>query len=293
MGAEDIQPVTKVWIPVEQAQIPFYSHELVAVRLEDGRIAAVLRWLCDGLHLDPSGQIERIQRKTALAEGLLPVQVMTDGGPQTMPALTLEVLPGYLFTIDEHRVNKAARADVILFQRQCVKVLAAHFTAKYDAPQQALPAPISVVQSAPVVAEPPTLAPNASQDERRVWRQLMREWLDLLDQVETWRANVAARQDAFDERVDTVELRVDAVEDHIDTVQGQVNEIARLMPEIREKFAAQPLSPAHQAAVQRGVTRLNELTGAPHAAVYNELRQRFKVGKYNQISDARWQEIVA
>jgi hypothetical protein len=80
--------------PIEQDTVNFYEHPLVAVRLADGRICAVLRWLCDGLRLDPSGQLERIQRKTALAEGLVRVRVDTVGGQQSMPALTLDVLPG-------------------------------------------------------------------------------------------------------------------------------------------------------------------------------------------------------
>lgn len=62
-------------IPIEQDSIPFYGHELIAVRLEDGRICAVLRWLCESLQLDMDGQIQRIRRKTALAEGLIPLCV--------------------------------------------------------------------------------------------------------------------------------------------------------------------------------------------------------------------------
>ena len=58
-------------LPIEQGTIDFYGHSLVAVRLPDGRICAVLRWICDGLRLDPSGQVRRIQRKTALADGLV------------------------------------------------------------------------------------------------------------------------------------------------------------------------------------------------------------------------------
>jgi hypothetical protein len=169
--SNDNMQVQNVLVPVEQVEIPFYGHTLVAVRLEDGQIAAVLRWLCDGLQLDMSGQLQRIQRKTALAEGLLTVQVRTEGGPQTMPALTLDVLPGCLFTIDENRVNKAARPDVIVFQRLCVKVLAEHFAQKQ--PQQptplALPSPTVVTPT-----EPPSIAPHASADERRLWRQMMR-----------------------------------------------------------------------------------------------------------------------
>lgn len=62
-----------VFIPVEQDIVPFYDRDLVAVRLADGRICAALRWLCEGLHLDTSAQVRRIQRKTALVEGLLSV----------------------------------------------------------------------------------------------------------------------------------------------------------------------------------------------------------------------------
>ncbi len=128
---------------------------------------------------------------------------------------------------------------------------------------------------------------------------LLRELMYKLDHPDTMEeldnGVVEVRVDILDtvDAVDVVELRVDAVEDQVESVQGQVNELARLMPEIRDRFAAQPLSPEHQAAIQRGVTRLNELTGAPHAAIYNELRQRFKVGKYNQIPDTRWPEVVA
>src|SRR5690349_10184421 len=64
----------EVLIPIEQDTVPFYGRELVAVLLEDGRICAVLRWFCDGLHLNPSGQIERIRLKTALADGLVTVR---------------------------------------------------------------------------------------------------------------------------------------------------------------------------------------------------------------------------
>ena len=110
------------------------------MRLEDGRIAAALRWLCESLQIDIDGQLQRILRKVALAEGLLLVRVAPAGGPQEMQALTLDVLPGYLFTIDEHRVKAEARTDVVLVQRECVQALAdyfAHDRTNYAAPSQA------------------------------------------------------------------------------------------------------------------------------------------------------------
>lgn len=70
MGADDKQQ-EEMLVPVEQDTVNFYGHDLVAARLADGRICAVLHWLCDGLHLDFSGQLQRIKRRTALSNGML------------------------------------------------------------------------------------------------------------------------------------------------------------------------------------------------------------------------------
>ncbi|HLY31838.1 MAG TPA: phage antirepressor N-terminal domain-containing protein [Ktedonobacterales bacterium] len=106
-------------IPIEQESVPFYNRTLIAVKLADGRICAVLRWLCEGLQLDMSAQLQRIKRKTAVADGLVTVRIETEGGPQSQSALTLDVLPGWLFGIDENRVKPEVRQDVIVFQREC------------------------------------------------------------------------------------------------------------------------------------------------------------------------------
>jgi hypothetical protein len=39
----------EVIVPTEQATVAFDERELLAVRLPDERIAAVLRWLCEGM----------------------------------------------------------------------------------------------------------------------------------------------------------------------------------------------------------------------------------------------------
>jgi hypothetical protein len=61
----DDGPLEEVMNPVDQAVVPFYGHELVAARLVDGRIAAVLRWLCEGMGLEITAQQQRICRKAA------------------------------------------------------------------------------------------------------------------------------------------------------------------------------------------------------------------------------------
>src|SRR5689334_24359274 len=75
--------------PVEQETILFHGEEIVAVKLADGRIAVVIRWICTSLKLDPQGQVQRIGRTPATARELVRVKVQTKGGRQTMPAITL------------------------------------------------------------------------------------------------------------------------------------------------------------------------------------------------------------
>src|SRR5262249_17675600 len=68
-----IGPDGPVLVPEVQDTVAFYGSPLLAMRLGDGRIAAVLSRLCAALNLDMSGQLQRIRRKTALAEGLVAV----------------------------------------------------------------------------------------------------------------------------------------------------------------------------------------------------------------------------
>jgi hypothetical protein len=271
----------EVLIPVEQDTVPFYERELVAVLLEDGRICAVLRWLCDGLHLDPSGQIERIRRKTALADGLVTVRVETPGGPQTMPALTLDVLPGYLFTIDENRINPAARPDVILFQRECAKVLADHFARKRGAALPALLSPQSVVSVDPrlasqvtqIVEQIDTLsgAVNLMREHLAALLALPGQVSGLSDQM----SQAVAMLESLAERQDAAEMRVAQID-------------AR----------TQRLTPAHARAVQEMVDRIvRETKRLPqpltYATIYGRLKHRFRVGSYSEVADSHFDELMA
>ncbi len=54
-----------------------------------------------------------------------------------------------------------------------------------------------------------------------------------------------------------------------------------------------PLTPAHQSAIQEGINFLHDALDMPHATIYNELRRAFKVAKYDQIPDARWEDVRA
>src|SRR5881275_309948 len=63
--------------PVEQESIVFHEQDIVAVRLADGRICVVLRWICESLKLAPNPQVRRIERTAATADELVRVKVQT------------------------------------------------------------------------------------------------------------------------------------------------------------------------------------------------------------------------
>ena len=240
----------------------------------------MLHWLCEGLHLAVDPQVRRIRRKRALADDLLSVQVETEGGTQTMLALTLRALPGWLYTIDDARVAEHAREDVVLFQRECVDVLAAHFAAKHH---PALPAPQTLVPSEHMT-EPAAPTPDATRAERRAYYQTMLAWLDWLDwqdDMDKWRGEASVQLQEHERQIGELYSRVESTE-----------ELTRMYVEVIERLGPQTLSPEHQRTVQAGVNRLHDLTGRPYAAIYNDLREAFHIGTYKDIPESRWAEVV-
>jgi hypothetical protein len=260
---------TAVLIPVEQETVTFYGRELVAVRLEDGRICAVLRWLCEGMGLDANGQGQRIQRKTALRDELVTVRVETAGGQQAMPALTLRGLPGWLYGIDETRVSATSRPGIILFQRECTDVLATHFARRAPA----IAPPASLVPAEPI-AEPAAPARDAARDVWRRYHEQMAAWLAWQEDIEQWRAGVEQRQDALEDRMEGAEAML------------------QLVPELIERLGPITLTPEHQRTVQNAVKRLHELGGYAYATIYADLGQSFHVAKYDQIHESDWLQVA-
>src|SRR5579864_2677171 len=140
--------------PVLQEDVPFKEHTITAVRLTDGRIAVVLRWVCEVLNLDPSGQVQRIQRTAAIANELLRVKVQPrekpkrGGGAQLMPVLTLRGFPTWILGINPNEVeedpNEPGKAEkirrmIVVYQVEAVDTLYNHFAQGMTQHAPALP----------------------------------------------------------------------------------------------------------------------------------------------------------
>ena len=269
MGTGSNQPDGAL-IPVEQDTVPFYGHDLIAIRLPDGRIAAVLRWLCESLKLDARGQQQRIERKTALRNGLVWVRVDTPGGPQEMPAVTLKVLPGWLFTIDENRVKPEARSDLIRFQEECTEVLADHFTRKHP---PALPSATDATAATVIIEQIADLTGVIN---------LLREHLEMLLVLPSQVAELSVEVSETRVLVESLATRQDATETHLAAVDART----------------QRLTPAHARAVQEMVNRMvretrHIATPLTYATIYGKLKTRFQAASYSEIADSRFDELMA
>ena len=119
-------------VPVEQKQVEFYEDEVLAVRLENGAVMVPLRPIVERLGLDWRAQTRRINRDPILSEEIQSVAVTATDSYRTikrdMLCLPLDFVSGFLFGVNANRVKAELRERVIMYQRECHKVLAEAFS---------------------------------------------------------------------------------------------------------------------------------------------------------------------
>lgn len=111
--------------------VNFRGDDLYGFENDDGVFVA-LKPIVESMGMDWSAQLQRVKRDPILAEGMV---IMTTpfgrGGAQDAVCLKLELVNGWLFTIDTSRIkDETVRDKVIVYQRDCYGVLAKHFLGK-------------------------------------------------------------------------------------------------------------------------------------------------------------------
>ena len=130
--------------------VDFRSDTLFAVERDDGVFVAITP-ICDRLGIRPEKQRERIKRDAILSEGSAVVAFPSAGGPQDTLCLRLDLINGWLFTLDESRVrDEATRQRVLVYKRECYGVLFRHFYGR----AAERPTPAEVIEPLPEVGEP-------------------------------------------------------------------------------------------------------------------------------------------
>lgn len=110
--------------------VDFRNDTLFAVERDDGVFIAVTP-ICKSLGVSPDRQRDRVQRDPILSEGATMVVFPSAGGMQETFCLRLDLVNGWLFTIDESRVkDEETRQRVLAYKRECYAVLFQHFYGK-------------------------------------------------------------------------------------------------------------------------------------------------------------------
>jgi BRO family, N-terminal domain len=110
------------------------------------------------------------------------------------------------------------------------------------------------------------------------------------------------RQAAYEVRLKAHEPRLSVIDTTLAQHDAELGELhsrvesleagMQMLPEILERLGPEALTPEHQRTVQNAVKRLHEVGGYAYATIYVELGQHFHVAKYDQIPEARWEEIA-
>lgn len=108
--------------------VDFRGDTLIGFNEGDKTYIAV-RPIADAIGISWGSQYNRIKRDPILSEAVFTMKTpAVAGGTQEALCLPLDLVNGWLFTIQTDRIkDEDARQKVIMYQRECYRVLADHF----------------------------------------------------------------------------------------------------------------------------------------------------------------------
>jgi hypothetical protein len=116
-------------------------------------------------------------------------------------------------------------------------------------------------------------------------------WADYYEAL----ATLYRRQVTYEAHLLDIDAQLDEHAEQIGELHSRmegIEEITRLVPEILERLGPETLTPEHQRTVQNAAKRLHEVGGYSYATIYAELGERFHVARYDQIPEARWEDVM-
>lgn len=108
--------------------VNFRGDDLYGFENDDGVFVA-LKPIVESMGMDWSAQYRRVTRDPILSEGIaIMATPFGRGGDQEAVCLKMDLVNGWLFTIDSARIKDQSVKDrVLLYQRECYGVLFRHF----------------------------------------------------------------------------------------------------------------------------------------------------------------------
>lgn len=258
---------SKALMPIDERTVDFYGDELTAVLIDDGtrqEIYVPLRPIIEYLGLAWSGQYERLQRDAILSDVLQGIRVTRTpgrgGGAQTLVALPLKFLPGFLFGISVNRVKEELRDRILRYQREC-----------YDALWEAF-------QEGRLTADP-SFTELLEADTPAVQTYKMLQAMTRLAR------NQVLMEARFAGRIDVHEQRLADHETRLEELEADLGNPDRVITPAQATRISQ--------AVKAIAMKISERSGRnEYGGVYGELYRRFEIPGYRELPAARFDEAI-
>lgn len=260
---------SKIMQPISRKQILFYDDELTAVIVEtaDGHITYVpIKPIVDYLGLAWTGQQQRVQRDPILSEVALIVRIESatmaqSGGNPNVLCLPLDFINGFLFGIQVSRVKPELQDKVLLYQRECYRVLAAAFIEEQ-------PKPTTVADTAAVVA-----------------LQQIKETALAVARMAEEHIQIIARQTELVARIDKAALIVGEHGRRITQLEGQLAP-RQVITEEQAADVAEKVKALALALTQEDNSKNY------FQSIFSELYRRFRVTSYKNIRQSQYHLVL-
>lgn len=249
-------------VPQETKIVDFYGDQITVAIIREGQIYVLLRPIADALGLSFSSQRKRVLRDEAIADELINIKVDDRGQARAMLALPLELLPGFLFGISATQVAPHLRDRIILYRKQCFKVLWDSFKT-----EAVVPIIKSELSKAEMTLEMITAMQHLAEQQVEMERTIY---------------DVAGRQQAMadymrgfiqktNSRLSVIELRLDPASSITDE---QAAEIALAVKNVAHAMEGQG-------------------TSGGYGKVYSEMYRRYRISSYKNLPRAKYDEVIA
>jgi hypothetical protein len=256
-------------IPSELRTIDFYGDAITAALVPTGRESMIyipIRPICTYLGLSWSGQFERIKRDEVLADAIRFVRVTPtnpQGGDPEVLCLPLDYLPGWLFGVSASRVRSDLKEKIILYRRECYRVLWQAFQS------QMMPSSASLAPS-----ESNTSIAQLEQiiEQSRAMQRMAEEQIALI-----------RRMDAAARIVKTIQTDVAEVKEDVADVKIRLGELEeRLHP---SAYITDTQAAEIQSAVATVAMALTQRDPSKNhfQSIHAELHRRYKAKSYSLI----------
>lgn len=118
-------------------QLMFRGQRLICLE-QDDQVWVVMRPVVEGMGLDWKSQSVKLNdSKERFSVVVITTQIEGDDQNRAVVCLPLEELFGWLMTVNHNRVKPEIRDTVLAYQKECARVLAAHFIGELRAATQA------------------------------------------------------------------------------------------------------------------------------------------------------------